>query len=117
MGKNRKKKHTSWAGLALALIIASTVSAAQDRLLSLSDCYRLAEQNQPDLATAEDQVHVAEAHLKERRSAYLPHLSFGATHNQQTYNYAPLPGTSPRIANGEYNGETVVELSLLLHRA
>jgi outer membrane protein len=101
------RKQNQWrAGLAaLALIVGSAVCPAQDQPLLLADCYRLAEQNQPDLATAEDQVHVAEAHLKERRSAYLPHLSFGATHNQQTYNYAPLPGTSIATANSQYNGE------------
>ena len=79
--------------------------SAQEQPLSLADCYRLAQQNQPDLATAEAQVHVAEAHLKERRSPYLPHLSFGASHNQQTYNYAGLPGTSPSTASSEFNGE------------
>src|SRR5579863_7783943 len=92
----------------IAIAIVAPVSAqvtAQQNPLSLADCYRLAQQNQPDLATAETQVHIAEAHLKERRSAYLPHLSFGASHNQQTYNYAPLPGTSPATANGQYNGE------------
>ncbi len=89
----------------LFLIFLCTACAAQDQPLSLADCYRLAAQNQPDLATAEDQVRVAEAHLKERRSPYLPHLSFGATHNQQTYNYAPLPGTSVATANAQYNGE------------
>jgi outer membrane protein len=93
------------AALALIFAVASTRCSAQDQPLSLADCYRLAEQNQPDLATAEDQVHVAEAHLKERRSAYLPHLSFGAAHNQQTYNYAPPPGTSIATANSSYNGE------------
>jgi outer membrane protein len=86
------------------LLVASSL-AAQDKPLSLADCYRLAEQNQPDLATAEAEVHVAEAHLKERRSPYFPHLSFGATHNQQTYNYSPTPGTSPTIAGLQYNGE------------
>lgn len=90
---------------ALALVIASPAAAAQDNPLSLADCYRLAEQNQPDLATAEAEVHVAEAHLKERRSPYFPHLSFGATHNQQTYNYAPTTGTSPTTAAGQFNGE------------
>jgi outer membrane protein len=119
----QKKKHNCWIGFAaLVLLISGALAAAQDKLapdtdkaqaadkardtpLSLADCYRLAEQNQPDLVTAEAQVHVAEAHLKERRSPYLPHLSFGATHNQQTYNYAPLPGTSVSTANGQYNGE------------
>ncbi len=100
------KTRAQLAGLAvLALIVANAACSAQDQPLSLADCYRLAEQNQPDLATAEDQVRVAEAHLKERRSPYLPHLSFGATHNQQTYNYAPLPGTSIATANNQYNGE------------
>jgi outer membrane protein len=103
-----QKKRNCWAGFAAitawALVLASPV-VAQEKPLSLADCYRLAEQNQPDLATAEAQVHVAEAHLKERRSPYLPHLSFGATHNQQTYNYAALPGTSPSTANGQFNGE------------
>ncbi len=89
---------------ALALMLASPV-AAQDRPLSLADCYRLAEQNQPDFATAEAQVRVAEAHLKERRSPYVPHLTFGASHNQQTYNYAGLPGTSPKTAASLFNGE------------
>ncbi len=79
--------------------------SAQEQPLSLADCYRLAQQNQPDLSTAEAQVHVAEAHLKERRSPYLPHLSFGASHNQQTYNYAALPGTSPTTASAQFNGE------------
>jgi outer membrane protein len=91
--------------LLTALLISGAPAVAQEKPLSLADCYRLAEQNQPDLATAEAQVHVAEAHLKERRSAYLPHLSFGATHNQQTYNYAPLPGTSLATAIAQYNGE------------
>src|SRR6266567_7536695 len=95
---------------ALALAMASPVAAAQDHPtqdhpLSLADCYRLAEQNQPDLATAEAEVHVAEAHLKERRSPYVPHLTFGASHNQQTYNYAGLPGTSPKTAASLFNGE------------
>jgi len=91
---------------ALVLFIATTSTWAQDKPLSLADCYRLAEQNQPDLATAEAQVHVAEAHLKERRSPYLPHLSFGATHNQQTYNYSGMPGTSPSTASRLFNGES-----------
>ncbi len=87
--------------------IALSVSAiAQDNPLSLADCYRLAEQNQPDLSTAESQVQVAEAHLKERRSPYFPHLSFGASHNQQTYNYAGLPGTAPGTAAKLFNGES-----------
>src|SRR5258708_20121413 len=87
--------------------IALSVSAiAQDNPLSLADCYRLAEQNQPDLSTAESQVQVAEAHLKERRSPYFPHLSFGASHNQQTYNYAGLPGTAPGTAGKLFNGES-----------
>src|ERR1035441_6583922 len=96
--------HSRAGFAALALLVASSL-AAQDKPLSLADCYRLAEQNQPDLATAEAEVHVAEAHLKERRSPYFPHLSFGATHNQQTYNYSPTPGTSPTIAGLQYNGE------------
>src|SRR5579863_10095496 len=94
--------------LAALTILASTIArpmSAQDKPLSLADCYRLAQQNQPDLATAEAQVHVAEAHLKERRSPYLPHLSFSASHNQQTYNYAALPGTSPSTASALFNGE------------
>jgi len=91
--------------VALALLVISGFVAAEDKPLSLADCYRLAEQNQPDLATAEAEVHVAEAHLKERRSPYFPHLSFGASHNQQTYNYSPTPGTSPTIAGLQYNGE------------
>lgn len=104
-----RKINNHWITAALSVMLL-TVSvcgllSAQDKPLSLADCYRLAEQNQPDLATAEAQVHVAEAHLKERRSPYLPHLSFGANHNQQTYNYVPLPGTSPTQANSEYNGE------------
>lgn len=89
----------------VALMIASPLATAQDKPLSLADCYRLAEQNQPDFVTAEAEVHVAEAHLKERRSPYYPHLSFGATHNQQTYNYAPTVGTSPTVAHALFNGE------------
>jgi outer membrane protein len=100
------KTHAQFATLlVLAAGIAAPLSAQGHQPLSLADCYRLAEQNQPDLATAEAQVHVAEAHLKERRSAYLPHLTFGASHNQQTYNFAALPGTSPATAAGEFNGE------------
>jgi outer membrane protein len=78
----------------------------QHNPLSLSDCYQMAEQNQPDLATAEAQIRVAEAHLKERRAPYFPHLSFGATHNQQTYNYAALPGTAPSTFQAQYKGES-----------
>src|SRR6266567_8387105 len=91
---------------ALALAIASPVAGAQEKPLSLADCYRRAQQNQPDLATAEAEVHVAEAHLKERRSPYFPHLSFGASHNQQTYNYAPTPGTAPSTFNLLSHGES-----------
>ncbi len=91
---------------ALALAIASPVATAQDNPLSLADCYRLAEQNQPDLATAEAEVQVAEAHIRERRSPYFPHLSFGASHNQQTYNYAPTPGTAPSTFNLLSHGES-----------
>ncbi len=104
-----QKKHNDWARIvalaALSLATASRPASAQDKPLTLADCYRLAEQNQPDLATAEAEVHVAEAHLKERRSPYFPHLSFGATHNQQTYNYAPGPGVSPTVASALFNGE------------
>lgn len=95
-------------GLALAVLVLSGAAAtvhAQDNPLSLADCYRLAEQNQPDLATAEAQVQVAEAHLKERRSPYFPHLTFGASHNQQTYNYAATPGISPGTFAAQANGE------------
>ena len=112
-------KHNLLSGIAALAMLAPVLPAlAQSDLgtgaqapatpghpLSLADCYRIAEQNQPDLATAEAQVLVAEAHLKERRSPYLPHLTFGASHNEQTYNYAGLPGTSPNTANGLFNGE------------
>ena len=100
-----QRKYSRAGFAALALLVVSSLAAAQDKPLSLADCYRLAEQNQPDFATAEAEVHVAEAHLKERRSPYFPHLSFGATHNQQTYNYAPAPGTSPTVASVLFNGE------------
>jgi outer membrane protein len=106
----RKKRRYQTRFVKLAAIflpaLLACVLSAQDKPLSLADCYRLAEQNQPDLATAESQVQVAETHLKERRSPYFPHLSFGASHNQQTYNYAALPGTSPGIAAKEFNGES-----------
>jgi outer membrane protein len=88
------------------MLTSSSIAAQTDRPLSLSDCYRLATQNQPDLATAEAQVHVAEAHLKERRSPYFPHLGFGASHNQQTYNYAAAPGVSPSTFTQSYHGES-----------
>src|ERR1051326_2924768 len=91
---------------ALALLAFATPVLGQDQPLSLADCYRLAQQNQPDLATAESQVHVAEAHLKERRSPYLPHLNFGASHNQQTYNFAGVPGTAPSTFTANYRGES-----------
>lgn len=90
---------------AMLAMFCGTVAAAQNNPLTLADCYRLAEQNQPDLATAEAQVQVAEAHLKERRSPYFPHLNFGATHNQQTYNYAATPGISPGTFASQANGE------------
>jgi outer membrane protein len=103
----RKPTTRDWVLVAaLSLVIAGPVAVAQDQPLSLADCYRLAQQNQPDLATAEAQVQVAEAHLKERRSPYFPHLSFGATHNQQTYNYAPAPGTAPSISKLLSHGES-----------
>jgi outer membrane protein len=88
------------------MLAATTAAAPTDAPLSLADCYRLASQNQPDLATAEAQVHVAEAHLKERRSPYFPHLSFGVSHNQQTYNYAGTPGVAPSIFTQQYHGES-----------
>jgi len=96
--------------LLLLLCFAASLRAQdqgkeKDKPLSLSDCYQMAEQNQPDLATAEAQIRVAEAHLKERRSPYFPHLSFGASHNQQTYNYAALPGTAPSTFEAQYKGE------------
>ena len=97
--------YVQFATLAVLAFAIATPLSGQNQPLSLADCYRLAEQNQPDLATAETQVHIAEAHLKERRSPYLPHLSFGASHTQQTYNYAALPGTSPTTAAGQFNGE------------
>jgi outer membrane protein len=106
MGQKKQNLWARFVGLTvLGVGIAISPAAAQDQPLSLADCYHLAEQNQPDLATSEAEVHVAEAHLKERRSPYFPHLSFGATHNQQTYNYAGLPGTSPTTAAGSFNGE------------
>jgi outer membrane protein len=91
---------------ALALFALAFPLLAEDAPLSLADCYRLAQQNQPDLATAESQVHIAEAHLKERRSPYFPHLSFGASHNQQTYNFAAVPGTAPSTFTANYHGES-----------
>src|SRR5579863_10784427 len=86
-------------------LAAGTTVGQTDAPLSLADCYRLATQNQPDLATAEAQVQVAEAHVKERRSPYFPHLNFGASHNQQTYNYAGTPGISPSTFSSQANGE------------
>jgi outer membrane protein len=90
----------------IVAVLAANAAAQTDAPLSLGDCYHLASQNQPDLATAEAQVHVAEAHLKERRSPYFPHLSFGVSHNQQTYNYAGTPGVSPNTFAAEYAGES-----------
>jgi outer membrane protein len=106
MSERVMTRSREFCALVAAVLAVAIPLAAQEKPLSLAECYRLAEQNQPDLATAEAEVHVAEAHLKERRSPYLPHLSFGASHNQQTYNYTPLAGTSPKIANAEYNGES-----------
>ena len=95
-----------WAMVTVtAIFVVVGLARGQDKPLSLADCYRLAEQNQPDLATAEAQMQVAEAHLKERRSTYFPHLSFGASHNQQTYNYAGTPGISPTTFAAQANGE------------
>lgn len=95
------------AGSVVTLLLSGVAAWPQnDMPLSLADCYQKAAESQPDLATAEAQVRVAEAHLKERRSPYLPHLSFGATHNQQTYNYAPAPGTSPSTFNLLSHGES-----------
>jgi outer membrane protein len=105
----RKRIHSqfpAWRVAAAIALLGAACAGAQDGPLSLSDCYHLAEQNQPDLATAEAQVHVAEAHLKERRSPYFPHLSFGASHNQQTYNYAATPGVSPAEFASQYHGES-----------
>jgi outer membrane protein len=111
----RKRTRNHWpawiapawiAAAALALVATAGGAWAQEKPLSLADCYHLAQQNQPDLATAEAQVHVAEAHLKERRSPYLPHLSFGASHNQQTYNFDATPGISPSTFASTYHGES-----------
>lgn len=103
----RKTNYRKLLGaLAMLAVAVASPLAAQDKALSLADCYRLAEQNQPDLSTAEAEVHVAEAHLKERRSPYFPHLSFGASHNQQTYNYAPTPGTAPSTFTLLSHGES-----------
>jgi len=103
--------HNTIFGSTLSIVfLAASVHAAwaqSDAPLSLADCYRLAEQNQPDLATAQAQVRVAEAHLSERRSSYFPHLSFGLSHNQQTYNYAPTPGTSPANFTLLSHGESI----------
>src|SRR5437588_559235 len=90
----------------LAIFALAIPLRAQDQPLSLADCYRIASQNQPDLATAQSQLRVAEAHLKERRSPYFPHLSFGANHNQQTYNFAATPGTAPSTFTANYHGES-----------
>jgi outer membrane protein len=90
----------------MVVSFAASAAAQTNAPLSLADCYRLAAQNQPDLATAEAQVHVAEAHLKERRAPYFPHLNFGASHNQQTYNYAGTPGVAPSIFTENYHGES-----------
>src|SRR5438309_11060522 len=105
MGNKKLNPSRVVAVTAFALLLTTNLVAAQDQPLSLADCYRLAAQNQPDLATAEAQVHVAEAHLKERRAPYFPHLNFTASHNQQTHNYAPALGTSPTAAAALFNGE------------
>ena len=91
---------------ALILFALAMPLLGQDQPLSLADCYRIATQNQPDLATAQSQLRVAEAHLKERRAPYFPHLSFGANHNQQTYNFAGTPGTAPSTFTANYHGES-----------
>jgi len=91
---------------ALILFALAMPLLGQDQPLSLADCYRIATQNQPDLATAQSQLRVAEAHLKERRAPYFPHLSFGANHNQQTYNFAATPGTAPSTFTANYHGES-----------
>ena len=100
------EKPPQFAAFVVLVLLIATPLLAQDQRLSLADCYRLAQQNQPDLATAESQVRVAEAHLKERRSPYFPHLNFGASHNQQTYNFAATPGTAPSTFTSTYSGES-----------
>jgi outer membrane protein len=94
----------------LAFVLVSALVAVgqtpANKPLTLEDCYRVAEQNHPDLATAQSLVQVAEERLRERHSAYLPRVDFGVSHNQQTYNYAPTPGTEPRLFNLFYTGES-----------
>ncbi|HKU20243.1 MAG TPA: TolC family protein [Terriglobales bacterium] len=91
------------------LLMFTAAAFAQTGLnqpLTLEQCYRIAEQNHPDLATAQDLVQASQARLRERHSAYLPRLDFGISHNQQTYNYAPMPGNTPRQFAQFYQGES-----------
>lgn len=92
--------------LALFCAVAALGQTPASQPLTLADCYRIAEQNHPDLTTARDLEQAAEARLGERHSAYLPRLDFGISHNQQTYNYAPTPGTEPRLFTQFYRGES-----------
>ncbi|HTM89333.1 MAG TPA: TolC family protein [Terriglobales bacterium] len=94
------------ASFLLLSLLAASAAAQANQPLTLADCYRIAEQNHPDLATAQDLVQASQARLRQRHSAYLPRLDFGISHNQTTYNYAPQPGTSPRQFAQFYQGES-----------
>lgn len=84
---------------------ASSATGQNTGPLTLADCYRIAEQNQPELAVAQAAVEASEARLRQRHSAYLPRLDAGAGHTQSTYNYSPAVGTDPRVFNSFYHGE------------
>ena len=94
------------ACFALLSAVAALAAPQPNQPLTLEECYRIAEQNHPDLATAQDLLQASQARLRERHSAYLPRLDFGISHNQQTYNYAPQPGTSPHQFAQFYQGES-----------
>ncbi len=63
---------------------ASAAAGQNSAPLTLADCYRIAEQNQPELAAAQAAVEASEARLRQRHSAYLPRLDAGAGHTQST---------------------------------
>jgi len=93
--------------LTLLLAMGHTLFAADPaRPLSLAECLKIAHERQPDLASSQALVRVAEARLKESHALFLPRIDLGGAYTRQSYNFSVTPGVSPSQVSQFYNGES-----------
>ncbi|MBZ5515242.1 MAG: TolC family protein [Acidobacteriia bacterium] len=98
------------AVVAILFVMVSLLSAFAADLphrLTLAQCLKMAEKEQPDLAAARALILSTQQEIQIAKAGYRPHLDSGTSYTWQSYNYAGTPGTPPKLVTEFSNWESM----------